>query len=125
MNDQFEVKIFYSHILKISAVMLVFFMSTLSESYANTENDKKSKTGSGDEKKATSSVEVKEEASPDATNTKLKIDRDKSDPNEPTYFQPTYLDQKTTSSGEDQNAVLSFNVIQYIFQRFKFSEEVY
>jgi len=40
------------------------------------------------------------------------------------YYQPS-SSHDTSSSGEDQNTVLSFNVIQYIFERFKFSEEVY
>ena len=44
---------------------------------------------------------------------------------ESSYYESSYIDQEASSTGEDQNAVLSFNVIQYMFQRFKFSEEAY
>lgn len=108
--------------------MLVLFMSALNEAHATSENEKKSKKGPGSEKKATATLEVKEISKDDVTtiaNPEFEIASDNITPAQPTYFQQSYSDQEITSSGEDQNAVLSFNVIQYIFQRFKFSEEVY
>lgn len=116
-------KIFHSHIFKIPAIALVVIVSSMSEIHATTGDEKKAKSGTETNKKTKTTVEsgkevlvVDEVKTTNTTNTGNKV---------VPYYEPPYLDKEVSSSGEDQNAVLSFNVIQYIFQRFKFSGEVY
>lgn len=104
--------------------MLVFVMITLSEAHAGTGDEKKAKTNSESGEKSKNVIEAGKLIPAVVIIVEEKTPTESSVVRRP-YYQPSYLDEEVSSSGEDQNAVLSFNVIQYIFQRFKFSEEVY
>jgi|GEM_PF-6768312 len=120
MDDRFIVKILTPHILRISAVVLMFFMLTVSAAYAGTGDEDKTKTNPESEKKSKDALKVGK-VIPNILEDRGEIQNSPVNP----YFETPFLDKEASASGEDQNAVLSFNVIQYIFQRFKFSEEGY
>jgi hypothetical protein len=92
----------------------------MGEAHATTGDGEKTKKSTESNKKAKSTIEPNDEAS-----TIDEVKTTDTGINVVPYYEPPYMDKDVSSSGEDQNAVLSFNVIQYIFQRFKFSDEVY
>lgn len=100
--------------------MLMFFMLTVSTAHAGTGDEEKAKTNPETEKKSKEALKVGK-VIPEILEERSES---KNTPVIP-YYETPFLDKEASASGEDQNAVLSFNVIQYIFQRFKFSEEGY
>ncbi len=121
MDDRIIVKIFYTHIFRIFVIAIIAFASSLSDAHATTGDEKKSKNKAETEKKTsvpdTKAIPGDIEATITSSNESVS--------KMPTYYRPMHTGQEVNSNGEDQNAVLSFNLIHYIFQRFKFSEEVY
>ena len=121
MDDRFSVNTFYSHTIKLSAFVLVFSMLTLNNTYA----------GTGDEKKGEKTNPVTPKKVTDLTGSEIIVPiknqeiKTKNEGSILSYHQPSLLEKEVLSEGEDQNAIITFNVIQYFFQRFKFSEEVY
>ena len=97
--------------------MLVFFISALSEVHANTENEKKSKNDPKTGEKATKKIDI--DYLPNST------EKRSATTSKAPHFQAQYPNQEDLLSSQDQNAVLSFNFVQYIFQQFKFSEKTY
>ncbi len=122
MDDRIIVKIFYTHIFRIFVIAIIAFVSSLSDAHATTGDEKKPNKGEETAKKAKVPIDLK--AIPIGVEEAI-ISSNESVAKMPTYYSPSYIEQEQNSNGEDQNAVLSFNLIHYIFQRFKFSEEVY
>ena len=121
MDDRFSVNTFYSHTIKLSAFVLVFSMLMLNNAFAGTGDEKNGeKTNSGKVKKGKDPVKG-------VTIVPIKKPeiKTKNEGSIPSYHQPSLLDEEVLSNGEDQNTIITFNVIQYFFQRFKFSEEIY
>ena len=100
-------------------------MLTVDASYAGTGDETKAKVKTNPETEAKSKGVLKEsKVIPDILEGKEDTNEIKTTAVIP-YYETPFLDEEASTNGEDQNAVLSFNVIQYIFQRFKFSEEGY
>jgi len=101
---------------------VIFSIIALNSAFAVT--DPESKTESSDpvtEKKIKSTDKEEAAIAKDAT----KVEDSKTDNSIIPYHQASIFEIEENIKGEDQNAVITFNFIQYFFKTFKFSEEVY
>jgi hypothetical protein len=97
-------------------------MFVLNNAYANSGDEKKSNKTNPDTKMEVKGAPKIELRAPEPV---VELDRSVLDKAITPYHRQAIFDQEGDLSGEDQNAVISFNVIQYFFKTFKFSEEVY